>query len=117
MKRLILALLVMVAAAIPSFAQVSTGNLIGTVSDPSGVVPGANVTVKDNKTGKERTVVTSGEGSYSVSQLDPGAYTVTITAPGHKTYTATELKIDVGRDYALNPTLEVGDVNANVTVV
>jgi hypothetical protein len=117
MKRLILALLVMVAAATPSFAQVSTGNLIGTVSDPSGVVPGANITVKDNKTGKERTVVTSGEGSYSVSQLDPGNYTVTITAPGHKTYTATELKIDVGRDYALNPTLEVGDVNANVTVV
>src|SRR5205085_10406803 len=48
---------------------------------------------------------------------DPGLYTVKVTAPGHKTYTANDVKIDVGRDFSLNATLEVGNISENVTVV
>src|SRR6266446_3070270 len=101
MNRFLLIAITLVLLCAPAHAQSVTGNLIGTVSDASGVVPGATVVVKDNKTQKERTVVSSSDGSFSVSQLDAGIYTVTITAPGHKTSTASELKIDAGRDYSL----------------
>jgi hypothetical protein len=101
-----------------AFAQASDGRLVGTVSDASGVVPGATVTVTDTQTGKEvRTVVASDDGSFTVPQLKFGVYMVKVTASGHKTFTVTDVKIDVGRDYTLNATLEVGDINESVTVV
>jgi hypothetical protein len=97
-------------------AQTTAGRLSGVVSGPDGVLPGATVTVTDNKTGKELTVVTGGEGNFLFPQLEFGAYTVKITASGFKTYVANEVKIDVGREYNLTPTLEVGSVQETVTV-
>lgn len=117
MKTAIKLLLILCLGAAPVLAQSNTGRLVGTVTDASGVIPGASVTVKDNKTSKERTVTASDDGSFSVPQLDPGTYTVTITAAGHKSFTASDVKIDVGRDYSLNPALEVGNISENVTVI
>ena len=116
MKGLALAVLTLCLLAVTAVAQSNTGRLVGTVSDPSGVIPGATIVVKDNQTGKERTITASDDGSYSVAQLDPGVYTVTITAAGHKTFTAQELKIDIGKDYTLNATLDVGEISENITV-
>ncbi|HEX6186592.1 MAG TPA: carboxypeptidase-like regulatory domain-containing protein [Pyrinomonadaceae bacterium] len=117
MRKFIFSTLTLCLFAAVALAQSQTGNLTGTVSDASGVIPGATVVVKDNQTGKEATVVTSDSGVFSVPQLSVGTYTVTITAPGHKTFTATDLKIDVGKEYALNAELEVGNVSETVTVV
>jgi Carboxypeptidase regulatory-like domain len=78
-----------------ALAQSQTGNLSGTVSDQSGVIQGATILIRDNQTGKERTVVTGDSGSFSLPQLNVGTYTIKITAAGHKTFTATALKIDV----------------------
>jgi hypothetical protein len=104
--------------AATALAQTSnTGTLVGTVSGPDGVIPGASVTVTDNQTKKERTVLTNGEGGFNLSQLDFGTYTVKVTATGFKTYTATDLRLDAGREYSLNPTLEVGSIQETVTVV
>lgn len=108
--------LTFILLAMTALGQSSTGRLVGTVSDASGAIPGATVVVKDNKTGKEKTVTTSDDGSYSVGQLEPGTYTVTVTSSGHRTYTANDAKIDVGRDYTLNPVLEAGNITENVTV-
>ncbi|HEX3101101.1 MAG TPA: carboxypeptidase-like regulatory domain-containing protein, partial [Pyrinomonadaceae bacterium] len=94
----------------------TSGRLIGVVHGPDGVLPNATVTAKDTKTGKVQTVVSSDDGAFIFPQLDFGSYTVTITASGFKTYVANEVKIDVGRDYSLDPVLQVGDVSANVTV-
>ncbi|HKS28919.1 MAG TPA: TonB-dependent receptor [Pyrinomonadaceae bacterium] len=117
MKKILWVMLALCALAFPVIAQTNTGRLVGTVSDPSGVIPGATVVVTDNKTGKERTVVASDDGSFNVPQLDAGTYTVRITAQGHKGFTASEVKIDTGREYSLNAVLEVGDVSATVEVV
>jgi hypothetical protein len=103
--------------AATALAQTSnTGTLVGTVSGPDGVIPGASVTVTDNQTKKERTVLTNGEGGFNLSQLDFGTYTVKVTATGFKTYTATDLRLDAGREYSLSPTLEVGSIQETVTV-
>jgi hypothetical protein len=117
MKRVLLTTLSLLLFVGVALAQSNTGRLVGSVSDPSGVIPGASVLVTDNQTGKERTIVTSDDGSFSVPQLDPGTYTVTITAQGHKTYTISDVKIDVGKDYTLNPVLEVGQISESITVV
>lgn len=117
MKRFILVTLALCLFTASVLAQSNTGNLVGTVSDPTGVIPGATVVVTDNKTGREKTVTTNAQGEFSIPQLEVGTYTVKITAAGHKTFTATDVKIDVGKDYALNPTLEAGNIMENVTVV
>ena len=116
MKRFIFILLTLCLSGVGALAQ-NTGNLVGTVSDPSGVVPGATVVVTDNATGREKTATTSDSGAFNVPQLETGIYTVKISAPGHKTFTATDLKIDVGKDYTMNVTLEVGEISENVVVV
>lgn len=117
MKRLLLLILTISLSALAAFAQSTSGKLIGTVADTSGsAVSGATVVVTDNQTGKERTVVTNSDGTYQVSQLEFGTYTVKITASGFKTFTANELKIDAGREYSLNAALEVGAVTEQVTV-
>ncbi|PYS51159.1 MAG: hypothetical protein DMF68_05175 [Acidobacteria bacterium] len=117
MKRLVITALVVCLSAVATFAQSNTGTLVGTVSGPDGVIAGAAITLTDNKTGKERTVTSGGEGSFSIPQLDPGTYTVKVTAQGFKTYTATDIKIDVGREYSLKPVLAVGDISETVTVI
>ncbi|MFN2492857.1 MAG: carboxypeptidase regulatory-like domain-containing protein [Pyrinomonadaceae bacterium] len=116
--RFILAVLTFCFFAASASAQSNTGSLVGTVVDSQGgVVPGATVTVIDNATGTERTVQASGGGTFTAPQLNVGTYTVKVTAPGFKTYTATELKIDIGKEYSLNIALEPGGVSENVTVV
>ena len=65
-------------AAAQSTTQGAVG---GTVKDPQGaVVPNAPVTVKNEETNKEFAATTDDEGRFRVVQLDPGNYTVTISA-------------------------------------
>ncbi len=112
MKRFTLAVLAVCLLAASAFAQGTTGSLVGSVASPDGNIAGATVIVKDNQTGKEQTVQASDDGTFSIQQLEAGTYTVTITATGFKTFSSTDLKIDVGRPYTLNATLEVGNIRA-----
>ena len=97
-------------------AQTNTGRLVGTVASSDGVISGAKVSIVDDKTGKERSVVTAGDGVFTAPQLEVGTYTVKVTANGFKTFTATGVKIDIGREYSLSVTLEVGQVAEAITV-
>ena len=116
MRKLVycLTLLVVVFATISVSAQTS-GRLVGTVSSPDGVLPGATVVVTDSKTGKETTLTTNDEGGFNLPNLDVGEYTVKVTAPGFKTTTAT-ITVQVGQEYSLPVQLEVGAVTESVTV-
>ena len=69
----VLALLLSVSVAVPSFAQRITASIRGTVTDSTGgIVPGANVTVKNESTGFTRSTVTNSAGSYSFAELPRG---------------------------------------------
>jgi hypothetical protein len=116
MRKTGLAILIGFLLSITVAAQGTSGRLTGTVSGPDGALPGAQIVIRDNQTNREITVQASEDGSFVVPQLEFGTYTVTITAAGFKTFSATDLKIDAGREYTLNPTLEVGGVEEVVTV-
>lgn len=107
----------MVALLLPQagVAQTNTGRLIGSVYDAaSAVVPGATVVATDTRTEKERTVTTDAEGAFTIPLLDSGTYSVKVTKQGFKTFTASDVGIQVGREYLLRVQLEVG---APTTVV
>src|SRR5271170_5141270 len=75
----------------------STGDLHVTVKDPKGsAVANATVTVRDAAKGLERAGSSDGEGGYSVRQLAPGVYSVTVAAPGFAKEEQTGVAITVG---------------------
>ena len=65
------------AGASPASAQQTESRILGRVLDQSGAaLPGVTVTVTSKSTGAERTAVTDGDGTYTVTNLAPGPYTV-----------------------------------------
>lgn len=116
MKSFLFSLLLLVAFTFVSMAQSNTGTLVVTVADTSGVIAGATVTVVDNQTGKERTVVTGDSGSITIPQLDVGTYSVTVKSQGHKTKTYPDVRVEIGQSASVSADMEVGDVSEVVTV-
>lgn len=67
-------------------AQLSTGDVIGTVTDMTGaVIPGAKVRLTNTGTKVAGIATTNDTGDYTFNLLNPGQYTVTIEANGFKT--------------------------------
>ncbi len=91
-----------------AFTQtMTTGDIVGTVTDASGaVVPGAKVTIHFADTNESHSVVTNSTGQYRFSLLQPGDYTVTGEAPGLKSNTE-KFTLLVGQESAINLRLEV----------
>ncbi len=81
-----------------AFAQgASTGDLHVSVKDPKGsTVTTATVTVRNVAKGLERSGSSDGEGGYSVRQLAPGTYSITVDAAGFAKVEATGVAITVG---------------------
>jgi hypothetical protein len=76
---------------------VATGDLHVTVKDPKGdLVGNATVTVSDVAKGLERTATSDGQGGYTVRELPPASYTVTVQAPGFGKAEAKDVSITVG---------------------
>ncbi len=92
-----------------AFAQgASTGDLHVSVKDPKGsAVTNATVTARDVAKGLERTGSSDGQGGYSVRQLAPGTYSVTVDAAGFAKAEANAVAITVGQMAELPVTLTV----------
>jgi hypothetical protein len=87
---------------------VATGDLHVTVKDPSGnVVTNATVTARDVAKGLERTATADGQGGYSIRQLPPGSYTVTVETKGFTKVENTGVIITVGGQVELPVALTV----------
>ncbi len=114
----ILAILVPLLFASPSFSQNITATISGTVTDPSGaVIPNATVVVHSVDTNSDvRTVQTDSTGVYTVPLLPYGRYTLTIKAEGFKDYVAENVILHVGDHVSLDAQLQTGQVTQEVTV-
>ena len=91
---LLAALLLM--SGISAEAQTFRGTILGTVMDSSGLpVTGATVAGKNRETGLARTTQTSEDGSYTVTELPIGTYTVTISQSGFQTSVTSDVVVNV----------------------
>jgi hypothetical protein len=94
----------------------TTGDLTGTVTDPSGsVVPGAKVSLKDESKGTVQETTAGREGVYRFYLLTPSRYTVSVTATGFDS-TTRHVDVLVGQIATANFTLTVGTSSTTVTV-
>src|SRR5262245_42573215 len=109
-------MLMMVASA-AAFGQVDQGRIAGIIKDQSGaVIPGVEVTVKNERTGDERTVVSADRGDYSVTALRPSVYTVTAKLSGFSDITVTGVNVVVGQTVNVEITLKPASVSTEVNV-
>jgi hypothetical protein len=95
----------------------STSSLSGSVADPTGaVIPGAQITIKNNATSAEFRAVTAGNGTFSIPALDAGTYIVTVSATGFKQTIINNVKLDAGVPGTVRVTLDIGSTSESVVV-
>jgi hypothetical protein len=117
MKRILLALLLVVAMGVPCTAQVLYGSLTGIVRDAAGaVIPGASAKLRNVGTAQEFNTETNDVGSYTFLNLPAGTYELTISASGFRTLTQREMVITVNTVRREDLALEIGQVTERVTV-
>src|ERR1700686_3422737 len=95
----------------PLFAQttVSTGSIVGTLSDPSGaVVSGASVTITNLATGQLISLSTNSSGSFNSGALIPGNYNALVSVKGFSSIEA-EVTVLVGNTSTVNVNLQIGE--------
>src|ERR1017187_470012 len=85
------------------------GTIQGTVSDQTGaIIPGGKVKLVEVRTNQENDQSTTSAGFYSFGGLQPGLYSVTVTAPGFQTYTQENIPLDALQTFGLNVKMKVG---------
>ena len=113
-------LAVLLSLTAPSFLYAQTavdGAIGGTIEDRSGaVIPGATVVIHSNATNAEQTLTADTSGFFRAIHLQPGLYTVTISAPGFETFRAPALPVEVGSLSDPHASLTAGSASTTVDV-
>ncbi|HYG97684.1 MAG TPA: carboxypeptidase regulatory-like domain-containing protein [Terriglobales bacterium] len=116
-KRVLCVLGILVLCSTALFAQTETGQITGTVTDPSGAaVTGATVTVRSLDRAFNRTSTTGPSGGYTITNLQPGRYEVSIAAPGFANF-ARQVQVTVGSRNTIDAPLGVAAAGTTVEVV
>src|SRR6266567_2475860 len=117
MKRLVLAILVVLSLAVAVNGQTFRGAINGTVTDPSGgIVPNAHVKATESTTGIDHATVTTSEGQFSFQDIPLGLYKVTVTATGFPVYTVDKVEVSAGTIYTLAVKLSLQQQTTTVEV-
>jgi hypothetical protein len=110
----VFALLLLAGSAV---AQVTTGILVGVISDQTGaVIAGATVTAKNKATGVERTSTSNQNGEFEIGPLQPGDYEVTVEASGFTKTVQQSATVNVGSRSSLNFSLKPSGTEDIVTI-
>jgi hypothetical protein len=95
----------------------TSGAISGTVKDSSGaLIPNATVTATETNTRAIRTGQTDAGGHYLFSQVNPGTYQVNVKVPGFAPESSAPTPVQVGRNVALNFSLNAASANQTVEV-
>ena len=108
---------VLLGGASFAHAQLTTSDILGTVTDSTGaVVPGAKITLRNLGTNESRNGTSDGSGNYVFTLLQPGRYNVTISAPGFKQANTASLAVEAGDRARNDAHLQLGDTSETITV-
>src|SRR5579863_171864 len=106
----------LLGTALLIWAQAETGQVAGTITDPSGaVVSSAAVKIANVATGAERNSSSNGAGLFTVTNLEPGDYTITVSSAGFSTL-SQRFTLTVGQKIGLDLKLQVGNTTTTVEV-
>jgi hypothetical protein len=109
--------LVFACIAIAAAAQERTGGLTVKATDPSGAaLPGATITITNSVSGAARTEVTESDGTFTVRDLAPGRYNVTVELQGFQKLVAADVQVLLGRTTTLPANLAIGQLTESVEV-
>ena len=106
--RSMLALTLLTQILLPAavLSQTDMARMLGTVRDQSkAIIQGANIFVKNERTGEERNVTTGEDGTYLIPNLKPSVYTLKVTAQGFKDAEVRGVQLLVGQ--ALTTDIEI----------
>ena len=104
--------------AVPTWAQVSTSEILGQVLDSSSAaVAHARLTATQQETGFQRATLSDAEGKYQFRYLPPGPYTITAQLAGFKQTKREGLFTNAGAQLRVDLVLAPGDVTEEVAVV
>jgi hypothetical protein len=112
-------LCLLAALAVPSRAQsITSGDVAGTVTDPTGaVVPGATVTLTNIATNGSQTATTNSGGNYRFAFVNPASYKLGVTASGFQTQEHPGVSVLAGQPTTVNMQLTVASASQTVDVV
>ena len=102
---------------LPLLAQLPAGSINGTTSDASGaVLQGVHITATNDRQGDVREGISNAEGSFVLSDVVPGTYTVEITEPGFSAMSYVHVQVDAGKAVTFKTTLQVASQASVVDV-
>src|SRR5215831_2887945 len=117
-SHLLLLVSTVLLAAGPAASQVTTAELAGAVTDSTGgIVATARVTLSSPDTGFSREVPTDAAGTYIMTLLPPGTYSLTVEAPGFRRLVQSGIVLQVNQRARVDLTLQVGQVTEVVEVM
>jgi hypothetical protein len=117
---LVLVCSICLAAALPRPAVAQdTGTISATVVDASDqVLPGATVTLTNERTADTRTAITDGRGEFQFRAILPGIYTVAVELSGFRKYVRRNNVLEAAGQLGLGRVrLELGAISEEVSVV
>lgn len=116
-RQLKICLALLTAFATWSFAQAPTGQITGSVLDPSGAaISGAAVVLTNAATNQKRETVTNEEGLFNMPALPPGTYSLQVDAKGFPKQRRDNLELQVGQVARVDFNLTIGNVAETVQV-
>jgi hypothetical protein len=117
-KRLVAVLCMLLLAVVQGNTQTTTADVVGTVTDSSGAaLSGAKVTVENLATSGIHTTQTTSSGDYDVPFLLPGHYSVRVELASFKTFSVTDITLQVGDRARVDAQLQIGDTSQTVEVL
>jgi hypothetical protein len=97
LSRTILLLALLLTACLPAMGQLTTADILGTVTDPTGaVIPNATIVLTNLGTNEKRTATSNSSGDYTFSVLPVGHYSISVKATGFEASITKDLSVEAG---------------------
>jgi hypothetical protein len=113
----VVSLVVLLSAASAAVAQQGFSELRGRVIDEQGsVLPGVPVVARHQESGLYRETLSGSDGSFFFGAMTPGVYEVAAELPGFKKYQRRDIRLEVGKQTAVEVKLAVGGIEESITV-